>query len=321
MAKTSVSLALPYTFCDEGNYLVSLDGRVASITIEYVQATDTLDKIIGMTTMGKMMIRPDDPEGLANFSKITIQFPFLTQHAFTDDAGFENTPNLYEEATNESARYLNRLREVIRYLTRRYWIRDISKTHIRIYSIRPEKDDGMGRTRTLFIPPMNYNFPISIREQEEMNPQIQEMLMNDKIIPLPERLYSDSLNFFSNGRYQEAIVNANTAMEVAFVEQVRKINETNGKTYEESGKILGNISQPRKFEHKFKRAFFGHANKEEFNKIEIVRELKDIRTKRGNVVHPGVHFFNEEETKNQLLIIHKIISWIMQQDTLSYIKK
>ena len=81
-----------------------MDGRLASIKVEYVQGTDTLDKITGMTTMGKMMIRPDYPEGLANFTKITIQLPFVTPHAFTDDEDFENTPKLYEEVTNESAR-------------------------------------------------------------------------------------------------------------------------------------------------------------------------------------------------------------------------
>lgn len=48
-----------------------------------------------MITMGKMIIRPDYPEGLANFSKITMQLPYLTPHVFTDDKGFENTPNLY----------------------------------------------------------------------------------------------------------------------------------------------------------------------------------------------------------------------------------
>jgi hypothetical protein len=95
MAKATVNLALPYTICDEENYLLSLDRRTPSIRVEYVQGIDTLEKITGMTTMGKMMIRRDYPEGLSNFSKITMQLPYLTPHVFTDDKGFENTPNLY----------------------------------------------------------------------------------------------------------------------------------------------------------------------------------------------------------------------------------
>lgn len=43
--------------------------------------------------MGKMMIRPDYPEGLANFSKITMQLPYFIPHVFTDDKGFEKYTN------------------------------------------------------------------------------------------------------------------------------------------------------------------------------------------------------------------------------------
>ena len=55
----------------------------------------------------------------------------------------------------------------------------------------------MGRValNTLSIPPMNHNFPISISEQEEMNPRIQEMLRNNNLIPLPERLIRIPLTF------------------------------------------------------------------------------------------------------------------------------
>jgi hypothetical protein len=67
MAKATVNLALPYTICDEENYLLSLDRRTPSIIVEYVQGIDTLEKITGMTTMGKMMIRRDYPEGLCNY--------------------------------------------------------------------------------------------------------------------------------------------------------------------------------------------------------------------------------------------------------------
>lgn len=318
MARTTVSLALPYTFCDEGKYIVSLNGKQADVTVEYIQTTETLDKITGMKTTGKMTIVPDDPEGLANFSKIIMQLPFLTPHAFAEKVDFDNAPNIFEETTNECARYLNRLREVIRYVTRRYWIRDIAKNHIRIHSIRVEQDDGKSRTHMLLIPPVNHNFPISIREQEGVNTEIQLMLTNENIIPLPERLYADSLNFFGNGRYQEAIVNSNTALEVAVFEQVKKIAESDGKGDVEVERVVDKIFKPRKFETQVKRAFFGNITQQDFEQTDICKNLREIRDKRGNAIHPGVHFFSESEAKIQLIKIHQVIIWVLSQTSITY---
>lgn len=41
---------------------------------------------------------------------------------------------------------------------------------------------------------------------------------------------------------------------------------------------------------------------------KFLKDLSGVREKRGNVVHPYVKFFTEEETKNQLLKIYEIIS-------------
>ena len=68
MAQTIITLALPYTFCDEGNYIVNLDGKSVEIKAEYVQSVETLNRITGQVSGGRITLMADDPEGVARGS-------------------------------------------------------------------------------------------------------------------------------------------------------------------------------------------------------------------------------------------------------------
>ena len=318
MEETIVHIAIPYTFCDEGQYIICLDKKNIILVMKYVQSAAALDSITEMTTVGNITITPDDPEGLANHSKITIRFPFLIFiKTINDEFDEDKELEYYHQIRMECIRYLNRLREVIQHFTNRYWIRSISPSHVNIYNIEWQYEDGRKQGYHRVGTQEGSSFPIKIKEQTCVSKEIREALLQNSKIPLSERLYFDSLNFFNYGRYQEAIINANTAMEVRLIEQITKVAQINRKTDDEVVKILDDISTPKKFESKIKRAFLRNITAQAFNELEIIKKLKRIRDKRGNVVHPYVKFFGEEETRLQLLDIYNIMTWIKEQKLLT----
>jgi hypothetical protein len=174
MGKTIVSLIIPFTFASEGKYKVSLNKKVADVEITYIQSNEIYDKIKGIVSEGKSELIPDDPEGVVNVSKVVLELPFH----FIRPVANEDAHSYVSGSINEiCVTYLNRLREVIRFWTRKYWIRPISPQHLTIYEIKTYDDSGKGRKLFIFFePPSQIYFPLSTKENKEVESQITETL-------------------------------------------------------------------------------------------------------------------------------------------------
>lgn len=129
-----VSLIVPFTFASEGVYNVSLDSKKVSIDIKYIRNDEKVNEIKGITTLGDAKLFPDDPTGTVNISKIVINFHDLNQETVADAM---NLPGgMGNQMKEYCIKYLNRLIEVIRFTTQRYWIRRISGFYLDIYDIQ-----------------------------------------------------------------------------------------------------------------------------------------------------------------------------------------
>jgi hypothetical protein len=174
MRGTKVSLTIPFTFAEEGRYEVSIDRTNACIDISYVTNDEAVNKIMGIVAEGQRRLMPDDPEGMVNISKIIIKFPFGYSDAYL---GTE-PPEKFTQIKDLCVKYLNRLLEVIKYSTNRYWLRSLSPYHLNIYDLETHNDMGKGRRIQLQTPPSANFLPLAIIEYSEVESQISEMLMN-----------------------------------------------------------------------------------------------------------------------------------------------
>jgi hypothetical protein len=306
MERTKVSLIIPFTFAAEGRYQVSIDKTIASIEVTYVPNDEALNKITGIVSEGKRQIMPSDPEGMVNISKVVIEFPFEYSAADLGSEGSEKYASIKEQCVT----YLNRLQEVLRYCTNRYWLRSVSPYHLNIYNIESYDDMGKRKQTFLFAPPSAMFFLLAVRDHREAEPQISEMLMNETQVSLPDKLYLDALNFFHFFSFAEAIITANIALEVFVWGHLFERYRSQGKTEDEAKRKVDNVFGA-KFRKIMKNEYFN--NSESRLQHPIWQKLENVRDRRRSLVHPHTKIPSLEETKQVLLDIRDITSWVSQQ--------
>ena len=257
--------------------------------------------------MGKRQLMPDDPEGTVNISKVTIELPF--EYLDTDLAG--EGPEKLVPIRNQCLLYLNRLREVIRFYTNRYWLKSLSPHHLNIYDLVRYKDDGKGRRLMMFAPPSVNLFPSTVREYGEVQSQITEMLLNDTPILLHDKLYRDALNFFYFFSFAEAIITANIALEVFVWGHLFERYKSQGKSDADAKKEVEKIFEG-KFHRVMKNQYFAELDKNLENH-QIWRMFDDARKFRRSIIHPHTKIPELEETRKVLLHISQIMDWVSKQ--------
>ena len=310
MGKTVVSLIIPFTFASEGKYKVSINNSIADIEITYVQSNEVIDRIKGIVSVGKSALMPDDPEGVVNISKVVLELPF--QYSLPNDQANESSERSgpIKEVCVSS---LNRLRDVIRFCTLKYWIRPISPQQLTIYNIETYDDNGKGRQLFIFFEsPSQSFFPLAIKENKDVDSQITEMLSNEKEISLAETLYFDSLNFFHFFSFREAIITANIALEVFVWSHWIEKFVAEGISIDKADKLVANLFDGG-LQKAFKKKYFGSLNKEARSKHDIWIKLLHVRNVRKNVIHPHTSKPSPEKTRQVLLDIPIIISWMLKQ--------
>jgi hypothetical protein len=311
MRKTEIQLAIPFTFALEGKYHVSIDNMMAEIEISYVQNNEAMDSVRGIQTSGRARVMPDDPEGIMNISKVSIKLPYsMNNH----NNNISNEPDKMQIGIPSSiiemcVLYLNRIREVIRYCTHRYWIRAISPRHLNIYKIVELDDDGKEEMRILFNIPFGNIFPINIVNEADVSLQISEMLKKETRVLISGNLFFDSLSFFHSSLFAEAIIIVNIALETFLEEKLVNKFKSEGKTDEQATKIVGDLLDGSL--HKvMKKTYFAHMDNMTRESHPIWLKFDEVRTKRKNVVHPYIKRFTADETKQILMDVLDIVKWI-----------
>jgi hypothetical protein len=126
MTKIVVSLIVPFTFCDEGEYHIRLSGRTYKVKIIHVKNTEGIEKTRASICMSPELV-PDDPQGLYYISQVTITIPLFSSESSNE---WLMNQGLVSYAC---MKYLNRLTEVVRFTTHRYWIKMITLRDIDIF--------------------------------------------------------------------------------------------------------------------------------------------------------------------------------------------
>ncbi len=197
MASTLVTF-LSRTELIEGDFDVSLNGNIGKIKIELFPKDGT-EKVIGLAV-----------------SQITVEIPYSVQEneePTTNKRGYVSPPT--SPIKREALNYFNRLIDVLRWKTRKFWIREISEFDIQYIKIT-EKDDT-GKTRSGFSLDMgNPSFPpypMNSLDENALRSDINALLNNEGTVALHDIQFLDSINYYQTGRFDDAVVTMNIALE------------------------------------------------------------------------------------------------------------
>jgi len=312
MAEILVKLVVPFTFSDEGEYRIRLRDRTSILNIRYVENNEGIEKTKGMHIHGSPQIIPDDPHGLYYISEVDMSIPLLPTEK-SEDWLMDNSVVSYV-----CLKYLNRLTEVIRFTTHRYWIKMITMKDIDIFKVELKNGEQPQPSVTQLLGyPTGFNFePLPIHAQAAKKGLIEKILVKGHRLPLSENLILDSLNYFHSGKFSEAIITINISLEV-FVEGFL----IDRYTAEGNDEKTANERVDKMFDGKFhttmRKAFFDNMTDDERNKHDMWIKFDNIRKKRKNVIHPHTKIPSHAETYQLFLDVISIRDWVL---SLSYNK-
>jgi hypothetical protein len=312
MSKIVLSLVVPFTFSDEGEYHVRLSGRTSIVKITHAKNSEGIEKTTGLHIHGSPKVIPDDPQGLYYVSEVKVSIPLLSTES----------PN--DWLMNDSfvsyvcMKYLNRLTEVIRFATHRYWIKMITLRDIDIFKVNIENGEGPQPSLSLLLPSSKgFNFePLAIHEQATKKDLIEKILVKGHRLTLSENILLDSLNYFDSGKFSEAIITINISLEVFVEEFLTDRYMAEGKHAKAANQLVDKLFDG-KFHKTMRKAFFSNMTDDERKKHNIWIKFENIRAKRKQVTHPHTKIPTYAETNSVFLDVISVRDWIL---SLSYNK-
>ncbi|MPZ07211.1 MAG: hypothetical protein GEU26_12495 [Nitrososphaeraceae archaeon] len=247
MPHTIVEMYVPATFADEGTYKISLDNRPAHITIQYLPSHGNFAHVTGLDATQNL--DPDDPSGIVNFSYIEMDFPYYLEEpgkGLSDDSS-ERASAYHKKIDDLCLRYLNRLVDVVRYCTQRYWIRSIPLDLLHVHMIKEVEEDSGGRGISWIRMPSGSKVEWKIQSQLEVQERLVHILEHETRLPVSETLFLEALNYYYCSNIVQAVIVANTLLEVFVMDDIIDSYMKQGKSGGEA-KILVAKSYKKKFE-------------------------------------------------------------------------
>lgn len=315
MPKTVVKFTLPFVTVEEGEYPVSISGKTAKITISFQQNLESFEKITKMkfhSSGGKVSLSRD-PHGIANYTNVSIEFPYY--YDVSKDGGFMTTEfSTTHPLKQDSIVYLNRLIEVIRWLTARYWIQRVKEQDILSFEYVRIDDEGKGKEGFASDYGASREFPLAVKEQSSVSNEILDILKNEQEIPLDQNLFLDSINYFVHGSFNEAVIIANVALEVLVSEHLFTRFITNGLSEEEASKKVEKMFSKQKKKGLLKiltSDFVDIGKKSLEDSPDLLEKFKNARDVRKNAIHPRIKKLKDDEARQTIETMMQIANWIL----------
>jgi hypothetical protein len=287
MHRTIVDFILPLTIAEEGTYNVKIEGKTAKITLALIQNRDVMDRITGMTSIGNVRLMPD-PHGIANKTKVNIEFPYAIGDLIKPKPNMLSTSGIKQECI----KYLNRLSEVVRYKTKRYWTPFVSGRDI--IHINFQILDEQGKGNNGFLSDAGQGFEINLQTQEELSVRTEILGMLEKELKIPsyENLALDSFNYYSMGQFNEAVILMNIALEelvkqFLFEKLMVKLNLPVEKAEKKIDQIFSHKKRGgRTGMHKVMTVDFKEIDGRSLEEYpELWSKFNSVRTTRKNTMH------------------------------------
>jgi hypothetical protein len=260
----------------EGNFAVSLNGKVGRIKIELVPKEGT-ERVIGLTV-----------------SMVTVEIPYFIPE---NDDGNTNTgyvPPPTSSIKREALNYFNRFIDVLRWKTRKFWIRPISEFDISYMEIT--KEDNTGKKRGGFSLDMgNPSFPpypMNSADENILKSDIVTLLENESPIAFHDMLFLESINQYQAARFDEAVITMNIALESFTATYLSNRLRKQGNSEQEVKKKIDEAFSTDKKNGKtgMRKAITKYFEEIDNRSLEhnekLWKRFEDARDKRALVIHP-----------------------------------
>jgi hypothetical protein len=235
-------------------------------------------------------------------------FPYLIQPT--------NGGWLFPSVEAQCITYLNRLIDVVKYLTKKYWLAPLSSRDLYINNVetipdngRPQRHSGMGEKSF-----NRFNLPIT--EQSQLKREIDQILLKEKKIPFFNSTFLDSFNAFDTRWFNEAVILINSAFEGYVADfLISRLMKKGYSEVEAKNDVGGRFSRTKRTLHIVMTSDFKEIvgkSLEEDDK-DLWKKFEDARRKRKNAVHPYISQLNEEDAGKVISNILEIINWIERQ--------
>ncbi|MFL6308521.1 MAG: hypothetical protein ACJ70T_00805 [Nitrososphaera sp.] len=170
MPKIIVQFSLPNALIEQWNYELLVQNKKVNINVVYEQNKEHIEQMTGFAIEGGGGGNVEitrDAHGIANISKVTMELP-ATADQFDRTELFETSSSIKQEYVM----YFNRLVEVVRYVSRQYWITPISSREIIELTVVIENDnrEKTGVWSSDFENPLL--FPLKTSEQMQVRPTV-----------------------------------------------------------------------------------------------------------------------------------------------------
>lgn len=330
MVKTIVNLTLPFALLDNGIYDVLIDDKTARIIITRENTQSRQSQMMGMSFVSSpnaIMTMPNDFYGLVDITRIKIEFPFLIRPTQIRDNGDGTLEDLSHDnhinVQKICLTFLNRLIEVIRWHTKKYWIHNLAGSDVYLNNFDLLDDAGRNVGGQLHGQPIVTLFllPNEVESQDIKKTQIHSSLKTEERIPVHDALYLDALHDFSQGRFNKAVMVINTALESATTEYLFQHLIKNGNSREDAKSIIDKIISFGK--KKNKKSGFHKILTEDFKSItgrslednsELWTRFNDARLKRKTTLHPYVGKLSEDVARKAIIDILNVLNWVLDEE-------
>lgn len=326
MVKTIAHLTLPFALLDDGVYDVSIDGKIAKIELQREKTTARMGQVQGMEVLGNVQME-NDFHGLVNITRVKIELPYLIYPSKTrpkSDGTLEDLSHDHHvNVQKDCMLYLNRLIQVVRWHTRKFWINNLSGFDINLnkFDLFDDNERNIGgqiHGQPIYTP---FKLPNLTVYQKDIQKEILQSLKTEDKIPVYDALYLDALDDFSRGQFNKAVMTINIALESTITDYLLSELVKQGKTRDEAKK---QVDKYLKFDKKREgRSGFHKILANDFKDVtgrslekdepELWKEFENTRNKRKTTIHPYVGRLNEEKAREAFLNAVKIMNWVLQQ--------
>jgi hypothetical protein len=316
LAQTTVEFILHREFVKDGDYDVSIDGRVAKINVIRVQNVEAMQKVVMDDLVSEGTVEMShDYHGVVNISKIRLILPFVIDISSRNS---NEPPTLKKRCIP----YLNRLREVVRYHTNKYWMAPVSEHDITYFRILEEIEDSGRKRRGFALIFDSLVFPIQINEEAQVMKHINDMLLKGHKPPMSINLLLDSFNYFATGQFNEAVIIANIGME-AFVDEF--ITDVLSQKYSNQTDLNKKMNEALsgRFHRLIRKNFFKDLSDAELRGKNDAIYIKfcSARETRRSVMHARVRQIEESESLQAINDVRSVIKYILdnQKDMINWL--
>lgn len=277
LAKTIVSFVIHKMFVQGNKYIVSMKGYDVCVTIKREQTLQS-----------------------TSTSLINIEFPYL----------FDESPSKAEVIKRECAACLNRLGEVVRFKTRLFVIERVFEHDIFLFNFDTVDSTGKKSTGSAFGFGGGPIFPINSIPEQNVEPELIQMLRNETEVPFYENLRLDSYYYFITGQFNNAVIIHNIILESIVADHLRGKLLKKGLSNEEADKTVDKIFSQKKGMHRVMSEGFEQIDGRSFRSSNLWEKFTLARTTRKNVIHPRTTRISKELALQTLQDIEEIIDWI-----------